>query len=246
MTHIQLSFDCIDRFIATGATPIENSTIPLPKIKPPTFLDEQIRPSDFSALCTTYVGSNADYMLSSFFAAHLLMKFASIQSKYCAVEILEDLFVNCSIKDLKGVDDLDIYKNGKYGMLKKFQREFSMSMQERDAFGESQTISDRSQIIYQDSKNIIQDLKNTLCETKSISDKSKDVFQNIRNMLSDIKGEDKTSTSEPISSRLRSKGRIFAPSEIQPIPSLEIPAKGTWNLDDPKNLEETSDLEDSF
>ena len=121
-----------------------------------------------------------------------------------------------------------------------------MSMQERDAFDDSQTISDRSQIIYQDSKNIIQDLKNTLCETKSISDKSKDVFQNIQNTLSDVKGEDKTSTSEPISSRLRSKGRTFAPSEIQPMQSSEIRAIGTWNLDDPKNLEETSDLEDLF
>ena len=127
-------------------------------------------------------------------------------------------------------------------MLEDFQREFSMSMQERDAFDDSQTISDRSQIIYQDSKNIIQDLKNTLCETKSISDKSKDV----QNTLSDIKGEDKTSTSEPILSRLRSKGRTFAPSEIQPIPPSEIRAMPTWNLDDPENLEEAPDLEHSF
>ena len=77
MTHTQLYFDCMDRFIATGATPIKNSTLPLPKIKPPPFLDEQIRLPDFSALYTTYVGSNADYMPSSFFAAHLFMEFAS-------------------------------------------------------------------------------------------------------------------------------------------------------------------------
>ena len=121
-----------------------------------------------------------------------------------------------------------------------------MSMQERDAFDEIQTISDRSQITYQDSKNIIQNLKNTLSETKSISDKSKDVFQNIQNTLSDIKGEDKTFTPKPISSRLRSKGSTFSPSEIRPIPPLEIRAIPTWNLHDPENLEETSDLEDSF
>ena len=131
-------------------------------------------------------------------------------------------------------------------MLENLQREFSMGMQERDAFDEIQTISDRSQIIYQDSENIIQDLKNTLSETKSVRDKSKDEFQNIQNTLSDIKGEDKTSTPEPISSRLRSKGRTFAPLEIQPIPPSEIRAIPTWNLDDPENLEEASDLEDSF
>ena len=146
----------MDRFIATGATPIKNSTLPLPKIKPPPFLDEQIRLPDFSALYTTYVGSNADYMLSSFFAAHLFMAFASSRNKYFAVEMLEELLVNCSAKELKGVDDPEIYKNNKYRMLENFQREFSMSMQERDAFDESQTISNRSQIIYQDSKNIIQ------------------------------------------------------------------------------------------
>ena len=76
------------------------------------------------------------------------------------------------------------------------------------------TISDRSQIIYQDSKNIIQDLKYTLSEIKSISDKSKDVFQSIQNTLSDIKGEDKISTPELVSTRLRSEGRTFVPLEI--------------------------------
>ena len=129
-------------------------------------------------------------MLSSFFAAHLSMEFASSQNKYFVVKMLEELLINCTPKELKGVDDLDIYKNNKYRMLENFQREFSMSMQERDAFDESQTISNRSQITYQDNKNVIQDLKNTLSETKSISDKSKDVFQNMQNTLSDIKGED--------------------------------------------------------
>ena len=89
----------------------------------------------------------------------------------------------------------------------------------RDASDECQTISDRSQIIYQDTKNVIQDLKNTLSKTESISNKSKDVFQNIQNTLSEIRGEDITSTPEPISSRLKSKGRTFAPSETRPIPS---------------------------
>ena len=63
--------------------------------------------------------------------------------------MLEELLVNCLAKELKGVDDPEIYENNKYRMLENFQREFSMSMQERDAFDESQTISDRSQIIYQ-------------------------------------------------------------------------------------------------
>ena len=85
-THTQLYFDCTDTFIATGATPIKNSTPPLPK--PPTFLDKKIRLPDFSALYTTYLGSNANYMLSFFFAAHLLMEFVSSQNKYFAVEML--------------------------------------------------------------------------------------------------------------------------------------------------------------
>ena len=177
----------MDRFIATGATPITHSMLPLPKVKSPPFLDKQIRQLDFSALYTTYLGSNADYMLSSFVAAHLFMEFGSSQSKYYAVEMLEDPLVNCSAKEPKGVDDPEIDENNKYRMLENFQREFSMIMQERDAFDESQTIRNRSQIIHQDSKNTIQDLKNTLSETKSISDKSKDVFQNIQNTLSDIK-----------------------------------------------------------
>ena len=45
-------------------------------------------------------------------------------------------------------------------------------------------------------------MKNTLSKTESISNKSKDVLQNIQNTLSEIR-EDRTSTPEPISSRLR-------------------------------------------
>ena len=104
-THTQLYFDRVDRFIMTGATPIKNFTLPLPKIKPPPFLDGQIRLADFSALFTTYVGSNADYMLSAFFATHLFTEFALSQNKYLAVEMLENLVVNYSAKELKGVDD---------------------------------------------------------------------------------------------------------------------------------------------
>ena len=135
MTHIQLYFDWVDRFILTGATPIKDSTLPLPKIKLPPFLDEQIRLPEFSALYTTYVGSNADYMLSAFFAAHLLMEFASSQNKYFAVEMLEELLVNCSAKELKGVDDefndSEVLEYNKFQMLENFQQEFSMSMRER-------------------------------------------------------------------------------------------------------------------
>ena len=129
----------MDRFIATEAASIKNSTLPLPKTKPPPFLDEQIRPPKFSALyTTTYIGSNADYILSSFFAAHLVMEFASSRNKYFAVKMLEELLVNCSAKELKGVDDPEVYENIKNRMLEKFQREFSMSIQERNAFDESQ------------------------------------------------------------------------------------------------------------
>ena len=79
-------------------------------------------------------------------------------------------------------------------------------------------------------------MKNTLSKTENISNKSKDVFQNIQNTLSEIR-EDRTSTPEPISSRLRSKGRTFAPPKARTMPS--------WNLEDPENLQESSDLEDS-
>ena len=95
-------------------------------------------------------------MLSSFFAAHFFMEFTSIQNKHFAVEMLEEPLINCSAKELKGVNDPEIYENIKYRMLENFQRESFMTIQERDAFDESQTISNRSQIIYQDSKNIIQ------------------------------------------------------------------------------------------
>ena len=193
MTHTKLYFDCVGRFIVTGATPIKNSTLPLSKIKPPAFLEEQIRLPDFSALCTTYVGSNADCMLSAFFTAHLLMEFASSQNKYLTVEMLEELRVDCSAKELKGVDDefndSEVLEYNKFRMLENVQHEFSVSMRERgqnfsdgrDASNESQTISNRSQIIYQDIKYITQDLKNILSKTESISNKSKDVFQNIQN-----------------------------------------------------------------
>ena len=55
-------------------------------------------------------------MFSSFFAAHFFMEFASSQNKYFAVEMLEELLVNCSAKELKGVDDIEIYENNKYWM----------------------------------------------------------------------------------------------------------------------------------
>ena len=223
MTHAQLYFDCMDRFIVTGATPIKNSTLTLSKIKLPPFLDEQIRLPNFSALYTTYVGSNADYMLFNFFAAHLFMEFVLSQNKYLAVKMLDELLINCSAKELKGVDDefnnSEVLKYNKFRMLENFQQDFSMSMRERGqnfsesrhASEESQTSSNESQIIYQDTKNIIQDLKNMLSKTESIRNKSKDIFQNIQNTLPEIGGEDTTSTPEPISSRLRSKGRTFAP-----------------------------------
>ena len=169
LTHTHLYFDCVDRFIMTGATPIKNSTLTLPKIKPSPFLDKQTRLPDFSAHYTAYVGSNADYMLSAFFAAHLFMEFASSQNKYLAVEMLEEPFVNCTAKELKGVNDefndSEVLECNKFQMLENFQQEFSMTMRERgrffsesrDASDESQTISDRSQIICQDTKIIIQD-----------------------------------------------------------------------------------------
>ena len=77
MTHTQLYFNCMGRFIATGTTPIKNSTLPLRKTKSPPFLDEQIRLPDFSVRYITCIRSNADYMPSSFFAAHLFMEFGS-------------------------------------------------------------------------------------------------------------------------------------------------------------------------
>ena len=58
----------------------------------------------------------------------------------------------------------------------------------------------------------------------------------IQNTLSEIR-EDRISTPELISSRLRSKGRTLAAPKTSPIPS--------WNLEDPENLEEASDLGDS-
>ena len=158
-------------------------------------------------------------MLSAFFAAHLFMEFAWSQNNYLAVKMLEELLVNCSAKELKGVDDefnnSEVLEYNKFRMLENLQQGFSMSMRERgqnfsesqDASDESQSISDRSQIIYQDTKNTIQDLKNTLSKTESISNKRKDIYQNILNTLSEIGREDITSTPEPISSRLRSKGR---------------------------------------
>ena len=80
-------------------------------------------------------------------------------------------------------------------------------------------------------------MKNTLSKTESISNKIKDVFQIMQNTRSEIRGEDITSTPEPISSRLKSKGRTFAQTETRPIPS--------WDIEDPENLEEASNLEDS-
>ena len=99
------------------------------------------------------------------------------------------------------------------------------------------TISDRSQIIYQDTENITQDLKNKLSKIERISNKRKDIFQSIQNTLPEIRGEDITSIPEQISSRSRSRGRTFAPTETRPIPF--------WDLGDPENLEEASNLGDS-
>ena len=134
MTHIQLYFDCVDRFIVTGATPIKNSTLPLPKLKPQAFLDKQIRLHNFLALYITYLASNADYMLFAFFAAHLFMEFAWSQNNYLAVKILEELLVNCSAKELKGVDDefndSEVLEYNKFRMLENLQQGFSMSMRE--------------------------------------------------------------------------------------------------------------------
>ena len=98
MTHTQLYFDCVDRFIVTGTTPIKKSTVLLPKVKPIPFLDKEIRLTDFSAFYTTYIGSTVVYMVSTFFAARLFLEFASSQNKYLVVEMLEELLIICSTK----------------------------------------------------------------------------------------------------------------------------------------------------
>ena len=55
--------------------------------------------------------------------------------------MLEELLVNCSAKEPKRVLWKEIYENSKYRMLENFQREFSMSMQERDTFNESKQLA---------------------------------------------------------------------------------------------------------
>ena len=100
----------------------------------------------------------------------------------------------------------------------------------RDTSDEGQTISDRSQITYQDTIGIIQDLKNKLSKTESISNKSKDVFQNIQNTLSEIRGEDITSIPEPISSRLR-KVKFFAKGESLEDKTVKKLSKSKYNKD---------------
>ena len=74
-------------------------------------------------------------MLSAFFAAHLFMEFAPSQNKYLAVEMLEELLVNCSTKELKKVDDeynnSEVLEHNEFRMLENFQQEFSISMRER-------------------------------------------------------------------------------------------------------------------
>ena len=60
------------------------------------------------------------------------MEFASRQNKYLAVETLEELLINGSAKEVKGVDDKfndsEILEYNKLRMLENFQQEFSMSM----------------------------------------------------------------------------------------------------------------------
>ena len=63
------------------------------------------------------------------------MEFASSQNKYLAVEMLEELLVNCSAKELKKVNDefndFEVLKHNEFRMLENFQQEFSISRRER-------------------------------------------------------------------------------------------------------------------
>ena len=79
----------------------------------------------------------------------MFIEFASSQNKYLAVEMLEELLVNCSAKELIEVDDefndSEILEYNKFRMLENFQQEFSMSMRERGQnFSESRGTPDES------------------------------------------------------------------------------------------------------
>ena len=98
----QLFHMCVQKFIQTGRTPLTNSPITLPDIKPPEHLDSGVSLPNFSILYNKYRNSAARWMLSSFFLVQLFQEISeeTLSSELLIVNMFEELLWNCSTREL--------------------------------------------------------------------------------------------------------------------------------------------------
>ena len=99
----RLFFKCADKFFETGKTPMNKSSTILPDINLPDHIDRGSGQPVFSELYKKYRNTKTEWMLASFFVAQLFKEISSnnLESKMLIVNMLEELLLNCSARDLK-------------------------------------------------------------------------------------------------------------------------------------------------
>ena len=92
-----------DKFFEMGKTPMNNSGTILPKINSPDHMDRGTALQVFSELYKKYRNTKAGWILASFYVARLFKEISSnnLESEMVIVNMLDDLILNCSARDLK-------------------------------------------------------------------------------------------------------------------------------------------------
>ena len=94
---------CVEKYFETGKTPINDSPKALSNIKPPPHLIGSALPS-FSKLYEKFRNTRVKWMLSAFFIVQLFQEITdsdSLSSEYLVTNMLEELLLNCSARELK-------------------------------------------------------------------------------------------------------------------------------------------------
>ena len=98
----RLFFKCANKFFETGKTPMNKSGTILPKINLPHDMDRGTALPVFQSFKKNR-NTKTGWMLASFFVAQLLKEISSdnLQSEMFIINMLEELLLNCSARDLK-------------------------------------------------------------------------------------------------------------------------------------------------
>ena len=188
----RLFFKCADKFFETGKTPMNISGTILPKINLPNHMDRGSGVTVFSELYKKYRNTKAGWMIASFFIAQLFKEISSnnLESETLIVNMLEELLLNCSARDLKTrADRTEIAFNHLENLKDTFQRilyqELDMSKTDSKKRADKATATIRSEF-EKTSSEIEEERENSKSSTSS------SFFQKLKKKFSILSDSSKT------------------------------------------------------